>query len=490
MAGNENAGKTPASVRMREAFRPLSYNGLRAIAGVVQEECNRDLQWPRCIETYKNMMKDATISSTLSNMEMQITKVPWKVKVPTGKEELLKDKVEFLTQCMGDMSHTWNDFIRRAASANKFGFAPIEKVYRYRKQGTGSKYRDGRIGIESLLLIDQDTVQGWDWDESGRHLTGIYQKVNKPSGRDSVHVIQDANNPIRIRRAKFMNFRTDPVKDNPEGSSPLKSVYIAWRYKTEYERQEALGVTTDVRGLKVFSMPARYMSAHASDDEKATYKYFQEAISQINRGESEGVLLPLEYDENNNPLFTFDVKSVLGTSTYNISEIIQRYRKEIVTGLLAPMMILGQDGSGSFALAESLEGITRTVIESRLTEIKDVLNHDLIPQLFELNGFSLEDLPYFDFDFSGQESLEELSKYVQRIAAVGLLPRTPEMVNFLTKRMGVDPQVPVGATQEEMVKLLTGNTSKSGAGMEEGTSGNGTAKNSSTRDNSIANKDN
>lgn len=490
MAGKEKAGQAPASIRLREAFRQYSYNGLRAIAGVITEECNRDLQWPQCINTYKDMMKDATISSTLVNMEMQVTKVPWKIKVPTGKEEQLKAEVEFLEQCMEDMDHTWTDFIRRAFSANRFGFAPVEKVYRYRKKGTGSRFRDGKIGIASLPLIDQDTVAGWNWDESGRKLTGLYQYHSKPTGRNSLGVITEDKKPIEIRRAKFMNFRTDPMKDNPEGNSPLKSVYVAWRYKTEYERQEALGVSTDVRGLKVFSMPVRYMSAHASEDEKATFDFFKNAISQINRGESEGVLLPLEYDENGNKLFDFDVKSVLGTSTYNVSEIIQRYRKEIVTGLLAPMMILGQDGSGSFALAESLEGITRTVIEARLTEIKDVLNKELIPQLFELNGFSLEVLPFFDFDFSGQESLEELSKYVQRIAAVGLLPRTAEMVNFLTRRMGVDPQIPVNSTQEEMLKLLTGNDSRSGDGMEEGTSGDGTSKTSGGRDNSTANKEN
>lgn len=465
-----------------------SYNGLLAFAGQVQEECNRDLVWPMCITTYKAMLKDATIASTTSLMEMQITKVPWKVKAPEGFEEELKDKVTFLRSVMEDMEHSWTEFVRQAASFNHYGFAPIEKVFRKRLRSEGSRFNDGLYGIRELPLISQDSVAGWDWDSDGKKLTALYQWRNVPTGLKDSFAVKEFGE-ARIRREKFMLFRANPLKDSPIGVSPLNSIYMAWRYKTEMERQESVGVATDVRGQKVIYLPPQFMSETATPEEKSAYEGFKRVLAGMHTGEQSGIILPRVYDDSGKPLFEYEIKSVLGTSTYNVSEIISRYRREIVTGLLAPMMILGQDGSGSFALASSLEGITRTVVEARLVEIKDVLNKELIPQLFEVNGWDLEVLPYFEFDFSGQETLEELSKYIQRVAAVGMLPKTPEMVNFVTRRLGIDDQVDGDLSVEELAPLLTGYTSGAGEGLEKG-SGSGTSDNVDDRDSSLSNLEN
>lgn len=231
------------------------------------------------------------------------------------------------------------------------------------------------------------------------------------------------------------------------------------------------------------------MSANASEEEKMTFDMFKKALSQMHSGEQSGVILPQVYDDSGKPLFTFEVKSVLGTSTYDVSKIISRYRQEIVTGLLAPMMIIGQDGSGSFALATVLESITKTVVEARLTEIRDVLNHDLVPQLFKINGFDTTVTPYFDYDFGEQETLEEVGKYIQRTASVGLIPKTPEVVNYITTRLGIDEQFSPEIPQEDMERLLTGYESRSSDGMASGF-GEGTASSPSGKDTSISNVEN
>jgi len=105
-----------------------SFNGLWTAAGTIVEECNSELRWPMCMQTYKKMAKDATIAPALNLVEMAIARVPWSVKIPEGYEEQLKDKAEFLRQVMNDMDHSWGSFIRQATSFNRFGFAPIEKV--------------------------------------------------------------------------------------------------------------------------------------------------------------------------------------------------------------------------------------------------------------------------------------------------------------------------------------------------------------------------
>lgn len=466
-----------------------SYNGLKAMAGIIEEECNRDLKWPHCITTYKAMLKDATISSSLNLMEMQIAKVNWKVKVPEGYEDKLRDKAKFIESCMKDMEHSWTDFIRQAASFNRFGFAPIEKVYRKRSKATGSRFNDGLYGIRELPLITQDSVAGWEWDASGKKLTGLHQYKNIPKGKDSKEYTYSTDTHF-IRREKFMLFRADPVKDSPIGSSPLNNVYMAWRFKSELERQESLGVSTDVRGMKVIYLPPQYMSASASSDEKETFEAFQKALALMHSGEQSGLILPRVYDDNGKPLFEFEVKSVLGTATYDVSAIISRYRREIVSGLMTPITIIGQDGSGSFALAEALEDITATIVEARLTEIRDILNHDLIKQLFQINGWDTEVLPEFEFEEVQRTSLEDWSKAVQRIASNGLIKLDADTVNTVHMKLGLQTAYDdEGVDIETIRENATNFTSNAGEGMVS-PSGEGTSKTSSGRDNSIANVEN
>lgn len=466
-----------------------SYNGLKALAGIIEEDCNRDLRWPQCMTTYKAMLKDATISSSLNLMEMQLAKVRWTVKIPEGYEEELKDKARFLESCKDDMDHSWTDFIRQASSFNRFGFAPVEKVYRKRTRANGSRFNDGLYGIKELPLITQDSVAGWEWDDKGRRLIGLAQYRNIPTGIESKDYTY-TNQTHFIRREKFMLFRADPLKDSPIGTSPLNNVYMAWRYKTEMERQQALGVSTDVRGMKVIYLPPQYMSDNASPEEKETYEAFQKALALMHSGEQSGLILPRVYDDNGKPLFEFEVKSVLGSATYDVSEIIAHYRREIVSGLMTPITIIGQDGSGSFALAEALEDITATIIEARLTEIRDTLNHDLVRQLFMINGWDTSVMPYFDYDITERESLEEVSKYIQRTASVGLMPKTIDTVNWITTKMGLNNQFNGDESQEDFERLLTGYESGASEGLAVGTTGEGTSKAPSGRDSSIANMEN
>lgn len=466
-----------------------SYNGLKAVAGMIEEECNRDLKWPQCITTYKAMLKDATISSSLNLMEMQIAKVRWKVKVPEGYEDELRGKAKFIESCMKDMEHSWTDFIRQAASFNRFGFAPIEKVYRKRSKSAGSRFNDGLYGIKELPLITQDSVAGWEWDASGKSLTGLHQYKNVPKGKDSKDYHYTSETHF-IRRDKFMLFRADPVKDSPIGTSPLNSVYMAWRFKSELERQESLGVSTDVRGMKVIYLPPQYMSANASPEDKETFEAFQKALASMHSGEQSGLILPRVFDENGKPLFEFEVKSVLGTATYNVSEIIARYRREIVSGLMTPITIIGQDGSGSFALAKTLEDITATIVEARLTEIKDILNHDLIKQLFQINGWDTEVLPEFEFEEVQRTSLEDWSKAVQRIASNGLVKLDADTINTVHTKLGLQ----IAYNDEDVdVETIRNNATNFKSSAGEGASsptGEGTSKTTSGRDTSIANVEN
>src|SRR5690606_4719969 len=114
---NLEADKAP----LRMAKGQISHSALRAINGKILEECNRDLRWPECMNTYKKMCKDSTIGPAVTLMEMSIAKVNWSVKIPEGYDEQLKEKADFLKTIMNDMDHSWYDFIRRVSTFNRYG---------------------------------------------------------------------------------------------------------------------------------------------------------------------------------------------------------------------------------------------------------------------------------------------------------------------------------------------------------------------------------
>lgn len=453
----------------------MGNNGVRVVSGHIAEEENRALRWPYAMQTYSKMLKDATIAPAIAAIEGAIAQVPWNVVATPGKEEEQAAQVKFLKQVMVDMESPFREAIRYMATHNSYGFAVTEKVYRYREYSKGSKFNDGLIGLKKLAPIPQETVVAWNFRDKGKELDGIYQAPPSVSNKDSFDV-SVTNEPTFIPRKKFILVRNSSNKNNPEGSSPLKSVYRAWRYKQTYEEFEATQVAKDVRGLKVLYLPPQYMSPDASPDDRAIYEFYQRGIASLNNNEQTSLILPMFRDEKGNKMFELDVVSVMGTQTNSVHEIINRLKKEIITGLSAAQLILGQDGGGSFSLAESLDGVTKMVVNERLTQIAEQLNHDLIPQLFALNGWDITDTPKFEYGEVSAESLDEIGKYIQRTAAVGMFPKTPEAVNYVTSRLGsLAPQFKDDTPEEEFLPKLTNYTSGASEGLASPV-GEGTAK--------------
>lgn len=483
---NTNIPAETAPLKMQK--QQMSYNGLAVIAGQIAEDCNNDLRWPDCMETYKLMAKDATVAPALNLMEMAIAKAEWSVRIPEGQETELSEKAKFLESCMNDMEHTWNDFIRSASTFNRYGFAPVEKVYRKRTKSKGSRYSDGLYGLRRLPLITQDSIASWKWSSDGRSLIGLKQFINIPAGEGEIQSYR--TDKIDIPKKKFMLFRADPQKDSPIGISPLNSVYIAWRFKTELERTESVSIANDLRGLKVFKIPPRYMSDSATEEEKATYEVFKQMLRGMHNGEQSGVIIPSAYDDQGKSLFDFDVISVMGQATNDLNQVILRFKNDIVTGILNPHLVIGQSGGGSFALAESLEKISKTVVDARLKELRDQINHDLVPQLFAINGWDTSNLPFFDYQAPDDVTLDDLGKFIQRIAAAGMLHNGAETANWIASQAGMpvpfdDEEMDIGDVREQMTKF----DSNAGKGLEAGGI-NGTSSNTASSDTSVSNLEN
>ena len=130
-------------------------------------------------------------------------------------------------------------------------------------------------------------------------------------------------------------------------------------------------------------------------------------------------------------------------------------------------------------------------IESKLIEIRDQLNHDLVTQLFQLNGWSTDVVPYWDFGDLVSPDLDVLSKFLQRTASVGLISQDPSTINWISQQANMPtPFEDQTISIEDARMQLTGYSSGAGEGMEEGNpSGTGKATGKSG-DASTANTEN
>ena len=480
-----NSGtEAPLRLRMGE----ISTVGLKVSNDRIYEEMKKELRWPSVVTTYKQMGYDATIAAAIELFEMMIARVDWQVVPPMDATPEQIKKAKFVEQCKDDMEHTWMEFIQEITSFLTYGFSVHEKVYRRRLIEAGSKYSDGLIGWKRIPVRSQDTIEKFLFSDDGRDVIGVQQDLSTSYDLTRFRNVLSTTNKIEIPRKKFLLFRTNPKRNNPEGNSPLKKVYFAWKYRTLIEEQEAIGISRDMVGMPVIKIPPRYMSDDATPEEKGIYEYYQKIIRNIHNNEQTGLVLPQAHDpESRQPLFDFELMGVQGGKQYDTDKIIKRWDNKILTLLFADFLKMGQDQVGSFALAGEKTSLMSMAVEARLQEISNTLNYDLIPQTFKLNGWSDTDYPQFRYGNLNEVDIEEFSKAIQRIFSVNAIEADrPVMNKIRTTVFKVDPKAEdAPVNKDELPKQET----RAGDGMAKGSS-NGTADDAAASDTSSSNADN
>lgn len=202
-------------------------------------------------------------------------------------------------------------------------------------------------------------------------------------------------------------------------------------------------------------LPPRYMSADATVEEQAVYEHYKRVIRNIQNNEQSGLILPQMFDpETKQPLFKFELMGTSGGKSYDTNAIISRYANEILQALFADVLKLGQDGVGSYSLADSKSSLMAMAVESRLKEIQDTLNTDLMLQLFQLNGWNTEELPWFQYGDIEKQDLDVFSKAFQRIKTSGFIAPTAGNINFIAELMGLPDRIAEDMPQDKLLELL------------------------------------
>lgn len=454
----------------------IGFPGLRVMNKQIIDESNRAFRFPAFLKTVAEMRINPTVSTALNVYKMMLGRVKWTVQAPVGATPEQIERAKFVEQCMSDMDNSWGNFMSETLSYLSYGFSVQEKVFRRRLRVNGSRYNDGLVGLRKIAPRSQDTTYGWVFDDTGRELIGVEQSLQNLESGYRYQMITEHNptGRIFIPREKVLIFSADSTKNNPQGSSILKSVYLSYKYLVGLQENLQLGVAKDVSGIPVITLPPKYLSAEASPEDQAVFTAAKNIVDNLSAGTQRGIVFPAMSDpETKLPMFSVSLLESKGAARFDVTQIIKSLQDDILRALSCDVIAQGANNGGSFSLNDENTSLLSLALSHRLNEIAEVLNSDLIPQLFALNGWTDEELPKFVPGDLSMVSSEGFSKAIQRIGSVGLLEIDRSLLNRINEVTGI----PLKPADEPVNKeILTGAESNAGKGMEPGRSGNGTAK--------------
>lgn len=424
-------------------FRSLGQSGLNRWGGHVDEEWLPELKGPEGMRVYRRMAEgDAIVGAVLYAIEQILRTTSWTVE-PAGDSDLDKQKADFLESCMEDTSHTWSDFISEVLSMLPYGWAFTEITYKQRLGDNKdprkrSQYNDGRIGWRSLSIRAQTTLDEWDFDEDGG-VRGWWQ------------VAPPDNKRVYLPMEKGLLFRTKLARNNPEGSSVLRTAYEAWYYRQNLRQIEGIGIERHLVGIPVIYAPVDLFSPNASDEEKAVLERLHQIVTNLRVDEQAGIVMPR--DPTNKDAYEIGLLSQKGRSSITdaVSAPIQRYSQEIAMSVLADVILLGHGQVGSYALSTTKTDLFGHALNAFMDSIQQVLNRYAVPRLFKLNTFpETEKLPQFKHGNVMVPDLRELGQYIQHLAKAGMKVFPDHRIeNELLRVANLPPKIEANGESED-----------------------------------------
>lgn len=457
----------------------IGVNGLQVFNGVTNEEIRKELNHPESVKTYRLMEYHPSVNAPLDLYKTMVSNLRYRFVPPKNATEEEKKQTEIIASMFDDMEHSFEDFILEAMTCSQYGWAVNEKVFRYRTYASGSKYNDGLFAIRKLPLRSQSSIQRFIFDETGNNVTGVVQSTanstdpyNRFANRSSTE--------IKIGRNKFLLFNLGSNRSDPYGTSPLKKAFTSWKYLQAIEELEAASIVKDINGLPLLTAPVQIMAADSSPDQKQQLENMKNMMRNLQQGAQSAVILPSDVNpETRTPLYDLKLITQDGKKSFDLNKVKEYYRTMVFISLGADLLLMGNTTAGSFALGSLKNSQTAATAESFAKRIIQVVNDDLIRELYFRNGWDIARCCKLDYEDIEETDLESLSKAYQRLGATGLLPKTLDVINRGLTSLGVDP-LPEDTTEDALLSMLTPETTRSGDGMTQGlNSGTGNADGSS-----------
>ncbi len=453
----------------------------------IYEDSLKELQFPYSLKTFDQMAKSSVIASVLSAVNTIAGQADFYLDSYDQSDTHLNRK-KFLEQCLFyDMKNSFNQVVKDFLTSTQYGFSILEKVFRERRYTEGSLYNDGKIGIKYLPLRSQKSIDNFKYDDMNRELQYVEQTLTIgnlfPLTKTSVELPAD----------RILFFKVNCSSNYPQGRSPLADAYVSWRVLEELRGIETVSANRNLNGIPHLSCPSEIMDETTDDPEdKLRVRKLHQQMSRVSTGEQAYIITPSDrYDQTEGASAQYDFKVVTGSSSHltALGSIISRYKNEVFQAMCADILTIDDGQSASSSLTTNKQTMFNMFVEARLREFTEVINNDLIPDLFARNGWDITKTPTLKYDRVEKLTVAEMAKAVQQLSATQTIPITVENTNYIAEVFGFPTRLAEDTTFEELLKLRGYGLdiqSRSGDGLKTGTD-NGTSTSVSASDTNASN---
>jgi len=424
---------TEAGKKVERAIRfnaEYGVPGLKHWFGRLYEEFLPDLADDKGKRAFHEMgWNEPTVASFLYAIKMIVRQVTWTVSPPSGDEapEQL-ERAKFIDGCLQDLDMPWTAVVTEVLWELLYGFSLLEmvfKVRRGRKADPPSNHDDGMVGWAKLAPRHQETIWRWELDPHGK----------------VVAVIQWAPPTwqfMEIPAQKLLHFKTDEWHASPEGLSVLRGAWVPYELKKTIQMVEAIAIERDGCGVPVARMPAERMrmaedtTTEEGQECAAELAALQKLVRDIKTDEQRGIVFPIEHDTEGHEIYALSLMSTAGARTVDSHGVIQRYKQEIASAVLADFLLFGHETSGTQAMGRSRKDLFVLTIDAVVDGICGTMNRQGIPLLCEANGWEgpfpvLGHQPLDDIDLS------VLGPFLETLAGLGIDLSDPETERHLRR---------------------------------------------------------
>ena len=372
-------------------YKEVGYSGLRAFSGRIEDSTLRHLRGFRRAERLRTMAEtDDIVGGILLAYETLGKSAPWRVEQGASDET----QSDFLTSCLEDMNRDWPDVLSGIFTFLPYGYAPHELVYKRRlgeepgkdadeEALAPSKFNDGRIGWHKWALRAQTTIPRWYFDDNGE-VQGMWQRIVNTDVRRKASPSDPFGTSIVgaevfIPLEKMLLFRTTGQKNNPEGRSMMESAFKQWFIKNHLIEVEAVGAERDLVGYPIITAAENIEIWGDGAEEVAAFNKAMEIATGMRRDELMGAVFPHDWD----------VKLLRsgGAQAVDLDKLISAKNQGMAIAMMGDFVLIGHEGTGSYALRESADNFFLRALNGILDIIASTINRQEVPRLMRLNGF-------------------------------------------------------------------------------------------------------
>jgi len=420
-----------ASLPDRRRYFSHGVPGLRRSGGNVQEEWLTELKGSKAATAYREMAdNDAVVGAFLHVVEMLLRQTPYTVE-PASDSPDAQGVATFCETCIDDMRGGMDGFMTEYLTALTYGWAWMEKVWKIRRgpefstPQLRSKYSDGRIGIRRIMLIGQESLDKWLWDEDDE-VMALVQRPPPPYTGNRV-----------IPRDKVLHVRLRYTKDNPEGYSALRVPYTSYYYKKSLQTVEAIGIERDLAGYPVMELPPELLESTDPAD-TAIVDQYKDMVRKVKADEYQGVVIPSEQTADGQTSgFRLRLLTSGGKRPADVDPVIRRYDSRIAMSLMAEFLVVGIDKVGSLALHGDKTALFAVALGAILDERDRQWTEEVFPELLRLNGIQAGLSPYLKHGDIEKTDLASLGSFLQAVVGSGVVTLDDRLEEWVRERTGL-----------------------------------------------------